>query len=259
MGPGGGKWWAATAHGGGYSRARGALRAEAGRVYQLVGPWRWSGDEEMEGAELSGVVWRASRGGGGSRDGVAPEGVRYSEATVMHARPHLQTSYRSLGRRGDLVCSASAHHITIDLTKRGAANFDGSSREPLLALAVLRSQSSHPLLRCCIPGCLLIVPSHESYETRCHAPPRSPRRSPANEPSHTESRPGARSICFRLTSTAAAGTLSTTSSFCRLPQLHPQHSAMNNTGRLEKGTLPSNMFEMDVVKDALQRRIDAGE
>lgn len=137
--------------------------------------------------------------------GAAPEGVRYSEATVMHARPHLQTSYRSLGRRGDLVCSASAHHITIDLTKRGAADFDGSSREPLLALAVLRSQSSHPLLRCCIPGCLLIVPSHESYETRCHAPPRSPRWSPANEPSHTESRPGARSICFRLTSTAAAG------------------------------------------------------
>jgi hypothetical protein len=34
---------------------------------------------------------------------------------------------------------------------------------------------------------------------------------------------------------------------------------MNNTGPLEKGTLPSNMFEMDVVKDALQRRIDAGE
>lgn len=34
---------------------------------------------------------------------------------------------------------------------------------------------------------------------------------------------------------------------------------MNNSGPLEKGSLPPNMFEMDVVKDALQRRVDAGE
>lgn len=32
---------------------------------------------------------------------------------------------------------------------------------------------------------------------------------------------------------------------------------MNAPGR--QGSLPSNMFEMDVVKDALQQRIDAGE
>ncbi|CAK9786104.1 hypothetical protein CC85DRAFT_283790 [Cutaneotrichosporon oleaginosum] len=34
---------------------------------------------------------------------------------------------------------------------------------------------------------------------------------------------------------------------------------MDNSGPLERGSLPSNMFEMDVVKDALQRRIDAGD